>query len=202
MIILPFLAGAVAIAQAAIVTAVEWAVTSAIVGGLIGGAVGVGSQVVPAVTAGEEIQVEQVIESGIHGVATGVATGVVSGTLLGGVVGGVGAGVNLARSTFLAANARHAANACQAGCVYGIKHATNPNIVKIGYTANPAQRLPKLIKDYKTSTQYTFIKPANGGTLAEKALHNAHSTSRVTTGVKGVEFFALDDLALARSFSF
>lgn len=202
MIILPFLAGAVAVAQAALVTAFEWAVTSAIVGGLIGGAVGVGSQVVPAVTAGDEIQVEQVIQSGVHGAAQGAAGGAVSGALLGGVVGGVGAGFNIARGAILARNSQLAASTCRSGCVYGIMHATKPNVVKIGYTTNPAQRLPDLIKNYKTSSQYTFIKPAHGGKLAETALHNAHGASRVTRGVTGREFFALDDLALARSFSY
>ena len=202
MIILPFLAGAAAVAQAAIVTAVEWALTSAIIGGLIGGAVGVGSQVVPAVTAGEEIQVELVVESGVHGAAHGAVGGAVGGALLGGAVGGVGAGFNIARGAILARNSQLAAKTCQAGCVYGIRHATKPNLVKIGYTTNPAQRLPDLVKNYKTSPQYTFIKPAHGGKLAEKALHNAHGASRVSRGVAGREFFALDDLALARSFSY
>ncbi len=200
MIILPFFASVVAIAQVAIATAIEWAVTSAIVGGLIGGAVGVGSHVVPAVVDGEEIPLEQAIESGLHGVANGAVGGAFTGALLGGVVGGVGAGVNLARSAILARNSQLTANACRAGCVYGIKHATNPNNVKIGYTTNPAQRLPDLVKNYKTSSQYTFIKPANGGKLAEKALHNTHSASQVTRGVVGREFFALDDFALASSF--
>lgn len=202
MILLPFLAAAAAVAQAAIVTAVEWAVTSAVIGGLIGGLIGVGSEVVPAVTSGEEIQIEQVIDSGVHGAASGAITGAASGALLGGAVGGVGAGVNLARGAILARNSHLAARACQAGCVYGIKHATKPNVVKIGYTASPAQRLPKLVSDYKTHSQYTFIRPVSGGKLAERALHSAHSGSRVTRGVTGREFFALDNLALARSFSF
>ena len=202
MILLPFLAGAVAVAQAALATAIEWAVTSAIIGGLVGGAIGVGSEVAPAVTSGEEIQFEQVIDSGVQGAATGVITGAASGALLGGVVGGVGAGVNLARGAILARNTHLAANACGAGCVYGIKHATKPNVVKIGYTTNPAQRLPDLVKNYKTSSQFTFIRPVSGGKLAEKALHNSLGGSQVTRGVVGKEFFALDDFALARSFSF
>lgn len=202
MFLLPILDGIVAMAQAALATAIEWAVTSAIIGGLIGGGVGAGGEIVSSVSAGEEIQVERLAESTLHGAATGAIGGAASGALIGAAVGGVGTAVNIARSAHLAANARHAANACNAGCVYGIKHATKPNLVKIGYTTNPAQRLPKLINEYKTSSQYTYLKPVNNGMRAETALHNTHRASQVTRGVVGKEFFALDDLALAKSFSF
>ena len=202
MILLPLLGGLVAAAQAALATALEWAVTSAIIGGLIGGGVGAGSEIVGSISAGEEIQIQQVAESTVRGVATGAVSGAASGAIIGGAVGGVGATIHLARHAHLAANMGHAAKACKAGCVYGIKHATKPNLVKIGYTTNPAQRLPTLINKYKTSSQYSFIKPVNNGQLAETAFHNTHRASQVTRGVVGKEFFALDDLALANSFSY
>ena len=205
MFLIPLVGGFVAMLEAAVATAIQWAATSAIIGGLIGGGVGAGSEIVSSVSAGEEIQVAQVAESALHGAATGAIGGAASGAIVGGAVGGAGAAIHLARHAHLAANAanvRHAASVCSAGCVYGIRHASNANLVKIGFTTNPAQRLPHLINKYKTSSQYSFIKPVNNGMRAETALHHTHRASQVTHGVVGKEFFALDDFAVARSFSY
>ena len=202
MFILPFLGGLIAVAQAAVATAIEWALTSAIIGGLIGGGIGAGSEIVPAIRAGEDIQVERAVETGIQGAAQGAIGGAASGAILGAAAGGIGAAVGLARNAHLAANAAKAANACAQGCVYAIKHETLPNVVKLGYTTNPANRLPGLVSKYETAPQFSFLKPVSNGIKAEKALHQTHKASQVTRGVVGKEFFALDDIAVAKSFSF
>ena len=87
MFLIPIIGGFLAVAQAAIVTAVEWAVTSAIIGGLIGGGVGAGSEIIGSVSAGEEIKVAQVAESALHGAATGAIGGAASGAVIGAAVG-------------------------------------------------------------------------------------------------------------------
>ena len=202
MILLPLLGGLVAAAQAALATALEWAVTSAIIGGLIGGGVGAGSEIISTVSAGEEIRVESVAESALHGAASGAIGGAASGAIIGAAVGGVGAAVNIAHSAHLAANARHLPATASGGFTYGIRHLSNPALVKIGVTGNPAQRLPHLIRNYGTQSSYAFLKYADEAKLAETAMHQAHRASNVTRGVKGIEWFALDDLALARSFSY